>query len=144
MTEPIDPLPRDVLDAIQRGDRVEAIKLVRERTGLGLKEAKDRIERELQGNGAVSGRAWSTVLPPAASAALQRGDKIEAIRILREETGVELKDAKQAIDAIALRTQTERPVLAPGEVPRSRSLSLWLIALAIVVGIVTYLAFPRT
>ena len=26
MTEPIDPLPRDVLDAIQRSDRVEAIK----------------------------------------------------------------------------------------------------------------------
>ena len=34
-------------------------------------------------------------LPPSAAAALQQGNKVEAIRLLREETGIELKAAKE-------------------------------------------------
>lgn len=36
---------RDVQEAIARGRKVEAIRLVRERTGLGLKESKQLVER---------------------------------------------------------------------------------------------------
>ena len=36
----------DVQDAIARGRKIEAIKLVRERTGLGLKESKQLVERQ--------------------------------------------------------------------------------------------------
>jgi ribosomal protein L7/L12 len=36
----------DVRSALAQGDKIAAIKLVRERTGLGLKEAKDLVERE--------------------------------------------------------------------------------------------------
>jgi ribosomal protein L7/L12 len=36
----------EVRAALERGNKIEAIKLVRERTGLGLKEAKDLVERE--------------------------------------------------------------------------------------------------
>ena len=35
----------DVRAAIAQGHKIEAIRLVRERTGLGLKEAKDLVER---------------------------------------------------------------------------------------------------
>lgn len=35
----------DVQDAIARGRKIEAIRLVRERTGLGLKESKQLVER---------------------------------------------------------------------------------------------------
>jgi len=35
----------DIAAAIAAGHKIEAIKLVRERTGLGLKEAKDLVER---------------------------------------------------------------------------------------------------
>lgn len=35
----------EILREIQRGHKIEAIKLVRERFGLGLKEAKDLVER---------------------------------------------------------------------------------------------------
>ena len=37
----------DVHDAIAKGRKIEAVKLVRERTGLGLKESKQLVERRL-------------------------------------------------------------------------------------------------
>lgn len=46
MAEPSHPLPLPaaVLEARERGDKIEAIKRLREQTGLGLKEAKDAVE----------------------------------------------------------------------------------------------------
>jgi hypothetical protein len=41
---PASNLPPDAIVALQRGDKIEAIKLTRERLGLGLKEAKDLVE----------------------------------------------------------------------------------------------------
>ena len=38
-------LGRDLEQLLSAGRKIEAIKLVRERTGLGLKEAKDAVER---------------------------------------------------------------------------------------------------
>jgi hypothetical protein len=38
-------LPSAALAALQQGRKIEAIKIVREREGLGLKDAKDRVER---------------------------------------------------------------------------------------------------
>lgn len=38
------PLPPDVLAALERGHAIEAIKLLRTATGLGLKQAKDVID----------------------------------------------------------------------------------------------------
>ena len=39
-----NPLPANVLDALQAGNKIEAIRLLREATGLGLKEAKDWVD----------------------------------------------------------------------------------------------------
>lgn len=36
----------EIREALDGGHKIEAIKLVRERTGLGLKEAKELVERE--------------------------------------------------------------------------------------------------
>ena len=41
---PASDLPPDAIAALQRGDKIEAIKITRERLGLGLKEAKDLVE----------------------------------------------------------------------------------------------------
>jgi Ribosomal protein L7/L12 C-terminal domain len=51
MTAPRPNLPSDVLRALARGDKIGAIKLVRELTGYGLREAKDIAEgrRSYQG-----------------------------------------------------------------------------------------------
>jgi len=37
-------LPREIVDAVRAGQKIQAIKLYRETTGVGLKEAKDFIE----------------------------------------------------------------------------------------------------
>ena len=37
-------IPAEAVVALQRGNKVEAIKLTRAHTGLGLKEAKDEVE----------------------------------------------------------------------------------------------------
>jgi ribosomal protein L7/L12 len=42
--DPYKHLPPEVMDAVQRGKKIEAIKRYRESTGAGLKEAKDFIE----------------------------------------------------------------------------------------------------
>lgn len=38
-------LPFAAISAIENGKKLEAIKIVREETGLGLKEAKDLVEQ---------------------------------------------------------------------------------------------------
>jgi len=42
--DPYKNLPRAVVEAMQRGNKIEAIKHYREAAGVGLKEAKDFIE----------------------------------------------------------------------------------------------------
>jgi ribosomal protein L7/L12 len=41
---PYSDLPPNVIDALQRGKKIEAIKHYRNATGVGLKEAKEVIE----------------------------------------------------------------------------------------------------
>lgn len=137
------PLPQNVRDAIERGNPVDAIKLLRQQTGLGLKEAKDLVDSQVGGNVAKAARSWSGTLPASAAAALEQGNKVDAIRLLREQTGLGLAEAKAIIDAHSQRIVAERNVLSPGEVPRSGSGLLWLAASAIVIGIAVYLVFQR-
>jgi ribosomal protein L7/L12 len=41
---PYKVLPREVVDALQQGQKIQAIKLYRKAIGVGLKDAKDFIE----------------------------------------------------------------------------------------------------
>ncbi len=43
-------LPADVISAIQANRKIEAIKLLREARGLGLKEAKHAVDAYMQAN----------------------------------------------------------------------------------------------
>lgn len=118
-----------------------AIKRYREATGTGLAEAKAAVER-IQ---AERLQAKATAVPPvgdralAIGEALRAGNKIEAIKLYRAATGLGLKEAKDAIDAIlaekdaAARTRGEA---RGGEVIRRRRMSpaLTLLALALVFG----------
>ena len=44
-----DELPSSFFDALQRGKMVQAIKIYRDATGVGLKEAKNAVEAMAQG-----------------------------------------------------------------------------------------------
>jgi ribosomal protein L7/L12 len=90
----LDP---EVRAAAERGDMVEAIKLLRHQTGLGLREAKDVIEGCLRGEDHPAGSSHEQI-PLVAISALQEGRLIDAIRLTRAANGIGLKDAKEAVD----------------------------------------------
>jgi ribosomal protein L7/L12 len=85
-------------------NKIEAIRLVRERTGMGLKEAKDYVEA------LSSDRPVPLPPSPATTASsdldsevrqlVSQGKLIEAIRLVRERTGMGLKEAKDYVDRL--------------------------------------------
>lgn len=92
--------------------RMDAIKHVREMTGAGLKEAKDYVDWlsfQMRGGGAevapVAGKTAQEKMAAAAHDAqmldaLTSGQKILAIKRVRELTGLGLKEAKEFVEAI--------------------------------------------
>ena len=137
----LDPLPQNVLDAIQRHNLIEAIKLLREQTGLGLKEAKDIIDQHSGAHASARSDFSTEALPPSAAAALQQGNKIEAIRLLHQEAGIGLKEARTLVEANAERLQPNRAAPSPGEVPRSQWRTYWFIAAAVIFVVIVYFLF---
>jgi ribosomal protein L7/L12 len=92
---------------VQDGKKIDAIKFVREQTGLGLKEAKDAVEAIERGESpdlplrtVAVPHGVSGVDLDAINELLWQNKKIEAIKLYREQTGVGLKEAKDAIEAI--------------------------------------------
>jgi ribosomal protein L7/L12 len=112
--ESVDDTTRaEVLALLVMGRKIDAIKLLRERTGLGLAEAKNLVEAVERGE-PTPPRSVSPPHAPAAgddadlAALLAQGRKIEAIKLYRERTGVGLAEAKAAVEA-----------LQPGQAPPS-------------------------
>lgn len=92
-----NPLPGQVVAALMRGDRIQAVQLLREVGGQGLKETLAAVE------------AWSaqqTGGGPKADlhamrAALHKGKVIDTLRQLREANpAMDLRPAKAAVDAM--------------------------------------------
>ena len=83
---------------------IHAIKAYREATGVGLAEAKEAIE-EMAHNEWTKPPAGvrnydDPVLEAKLKSLLSKGKKIEAVKIYREEYGVSLKEAKDAVDRV--------------------------------------------
>ncbi|MDR3065045.1 MAG: ribosomal protein L7/L12 [Comamonas sp.] len=215
-------IPQKILKHWRSGRKIDAIKQLREQSGLGFKEARDLLEasdgpdfvhqgaaRQTQVSrpvrdprdpaGTVPLSALSSIktttttvngktttrvtvsgdhaeaieaLMSGANAvpaeiraevedAMARGNKIEAIKLLRDATGLGLAQAKDHIDAamdgIALDWQIlQRQSLrasapnhfqpgapSPGEVPRGQGRYLWLLVLALAaVGLWYYFNMP--
>ena len=150
MNEPVRPnsiLPPAALEALQRGNLMEAIKLMRAATGLGLQEVKEALVAHQHGRGQATPASSPSVefprfvpggpLPGNVTEALQRGNKIEAIKRLREQTGLGLKEAKDAVEmAATLHPQPDD--LSPGQV-RSSGGGIWWAA--VVLGLAFLLGY---
>ncbi|MBI3148645.1 MAG: ribosomal protein L7/L12 [Betaproteobacteria bacterium] len=142
-------IPREVQAAWDAGNKIEAIKLLREATGLGLAEAKSLLDAAAQVSLTGQGEADAS-LPADVQAALARGNKIEAIRLLRATTGLGLKDAKDRIDAAEAGGQraassvpaNPTPGLSPGEVPRTR-VGRWAFLLVFAALVLGYWLYRR-
>lgn len=76
-------------------------------------------------------------LPAAAVAALTNGNKIEAIKIVRQEWGLDLKDAKDAVEAYAQTQPALAATLHESSERSQRGCITWLMVLALL-GIAAY------
>jgi len=134
----LQPIPPDTLAAIQAaiadGNKIEAIKLLREATGLDLlrsKEAVEKLEAGVDPDVFLSHPPSSAPEPhltfPAVRAALASGHTIEAIKLYREVTGCGLAEAKSAVDQMAKESHdlpaSSFPLPPPGPLPSNRATS---------------------
>jgi len=81
----------------------------------------------------------SEALPPEAIAALQQGNKIEAIKIVREAQKLDLKDAKDRVDDYVKNDPVLQQKFASAQAETTGSLIRWLILIAL--GILGYFFF---
>lgn len=95
--------PQRIAELIQQGKKLEAIKLLRETTGISLQEAKEQVEQLMAeidtGTVPDAGATDHATVPPDVLELARAGRKIEAIKRLREQTGIGLKEAKERVDA---------------------------------------------
>ncbi len=102
-------LPAEAAAALARGHTIEAIKIVRAETGVGLAEARQQVEAAQRN--ARDHRAPNDDLPAAAIAALNRGRVIEAVKAVRAARGIGLKAAKAEVDRYrATHPETRHPM----------------------------------
>lgn len=104
----MDDLAKRIADLLLVGKKIEAIKLLREATGMGLAEARDAVEAAERGaplpphsslaRQVAPAPVRSGELPADVRAAASAGDRIGAIKLLREHTGLGLKEAKDLLD----------------------------------------------
>jgi len=87
------------------GNKIEAIKLVREQTGLGLKEAKDLVDAMERG-AAVSilpgtdSPAFHGDVDSEARRLVAAGKVIDAIKLVRAQKNLGLKEAKDYVERL--------------------------------------------
>jgi len=131
-------LDQEVQAAADRGDLVEAIKLLRGKTGMGLKESKEAVEAYLGGAASVSVPRPEEI-PVAAISALHEGKMIDAIRATREATGLGLKESRDAVDHyLATNTMVREQFQAAARRERRPLRTIFILALivaALVVGL---------
>lgn len=100
------PMPERIHLEIAAGRMISAIKLYREATGVGLKEAKDAVER-IRDGGAMQQlpEAQARAVPDGAldgeiAALLAEGKKIAAVKLTRERLHLGLKEAKDYVEDV--------------------------------------------
>lgn len=81
-------------------------------------------------------------LPAAAIFALQRGDKIGAIKIARKEFGTDLKDSKDLVESY-LRTQPAMQAGISAAQKESMRRALWWLAAVVGGAVLAYLLLTR-
>ncbi|MDH6165255.1 ribosomal protein L7/L12 [Variovorax boronicumulans] len=165
----MDKLPPEAIAALQRGSLIEAIKIVRDKTGLDLKSAKEAVERHANGQGAPAdwqegdwGRGepegagmqgnGPAAVPSAALMALAKGNKVEAVRLTREATGLGLAEAKRLVEnhqnpaagdfGHLPSNMPTNPMAEPGRVPQGGF--KWLpIVIVVLVVVLAWLYFTK-
>jgi ribosomal protein L7/L12 len=103
-----DDLTLQVQSLLVQGRKIDAIKLLKERSGIPLEAAKTAVDAMEKlgtlGTATLSITTSTTTLSQQDSAEIQRlirqGEKIAAIKLIRDRTGLGLKEAKDVADQI--------------------------------------------
>jgi ribosomal protein L7/L12 len=89
------------IELIAAGKKIEAIKVLREATGMGLAEAKQAVDQlESTGQAPAKSIASPTELPVEVVDLAKQGKTVEAIKRLRERSNLSLHDAKELVDRV--------------------------------------------
>ncbi|MEX0819429.1 MAG: hypothetical protein WD070_07540 [Pirellulaceae bacterium] len=91
---------RSLLD---QGKKIEAVKLYKDHTGSGLKDAKNAVEALPRCASLPRSTEDHTDLEPDVLRLLALGEKIKAVKLYRDRTGSNLFDSKQAVEVLAER-----------------------------------------
>jgi pentatricopeptide repeat protein len=113
---PLTATPENIRALTFRGEKLQAIKLLRMYSDLGLKESKDIIEALARGEAIALPAAKAPLVTPESPALSEQineeikrlvmaGQTMEAIKLYREMSGAGLKESKEAVDLIRTRSQ---------------------------------------
>ena len=116
-----DQLLDEVLTLIGRGQKLEAVKTLKNRLGVSLLEAKQIVDRlSAEQNPLQEGALMPVAAQPQPGINRQQienlvreGKKLEAIKEYRLQAGCSLLEAKQSVDALEA-TLKQQPVSAGG------------------------------
>lgn len=110
-----------VQELMQRNEIISAIKLVKDKTGLGLKESKDIVDR-ISKSSFISARNFDdrtrfsideilqkNNIEEELSTLLQQNKKLEAIKLVIDNTGMDLLNAKNFVESIQNKETTFSP-----------------------------------
>ena len=139
-----------IKELIAKNNKIAAIKVYREATGLGLKEAKDAVEAMERGEPIMDfapiqfDTPNSALLEEQIKQFLLKRQKIQAVRIYREAHNCGLKDAKDAVDAIEAQMRKEARTSLPSaptisddpfaeDAQRNRSFIVLIFAIVVIV-----------
>lgn len=103
-----EDLEEEIRQLLSSGNKIQAIKVYREKTGAGLAEAKDAVEA-LAAGGAFDGQALDggaladdPELTDEVKELIGQGNAMLAIKLVRERTGRSLKKSKELVDQIGV------------------------------------------
>jgi ribosomal protein L7/L12 len=114
----LDSLPEHIAELIRNGRKIEAIKMLRLETGVDLKTAKEAVDR-LDADPAFDPVPALNAegIPDDVLLLAWEGQLIPAIRLLRQQSGLGLKEANEIVQQL--------PV--DPDLPPRRSASLFVI-----------------
>jgi hypothetical protein len=133
MVAPSHPLPLRAIDALKRGDTIEAIKILRAATPLDLKSAKEVIEAFRRGDTAAMPRSpGSSAESRSAAAARHVVEQSNVADRMRKASGFGLAKAQDTLATSRFRDHPHGVAgRSPGEMPRSGPLLRWIVVLAL-------------
>jgi ribosomal protein L7/L12 len=98
-----EDLEQQIQSLLDQGQKIKAVKLYKHRTGASLRKSREAVESIGCGKSQTVPSELGSDMEAELLRLLEAGRKIEATRIYKERMGVQLIEAKQAVEALAAR-----------------------------------------